>query len=61
MKTISVEGLPEPVVRAMEIVVETVREQLHASEKPRQHVELPSWPGKIISGLTRTEIYEDAR
>ena len=61
MKTISVEGLPEPVVRAMEIVVETVREQLHASEQPRHRVELPNWPGKIIGALTRTEIYEDAR
>ena len=61
MKTISVEGLPEPVVRAMEIVVETMREQLHASEKPRNHVELPNWPGDVIGSLTRTEIYEHVR
>jgi hypothetical protein len=33
MKTINVENLPEPVVRAMEAVVETLREQFHAEEK----------------------------
>jgi hypothetical protein len=33
MKTINVENLPEPVVRAMEVVVETLREQFQAEEK----------------------------
>ena len=32
MKTINVEHLPEPVVRAMEAVVETLREQFRAQE-----------------------------
>ena len=34
MKTINVDNLPEPVVRAMEAVVETLREQFGAQEKP---------------------------
>jgi len=33
MKTINVDHLPEPVVRAMEAVVETLRDQFHAEEK----------------------------
>jgi hypothetical protein len=33
MKSINVEDLPEPVVRAVEAVVETFREQLRAQEK----------------------------
>ena len=33
MKTINVDHLPEPVVRAMEAVVKTLREQFHAQEK----------------------------
>ena len=33
MKTINVDQLPEPVVRAMETVVETLREQFHVEKK----------------------------
>ncbi len=33
MKTINVDHLPEPVVRAMETVVDTLREQFHVEEK----------------------------
>lgn len=33
MKTINVDRLPEPVVRAMEAVVETLREQFQDDEK----------------------------
>jgi hypothetical protein len=61
MKTINVEGLPEPVVRAMEIVVDTVRKQLHADERPPSRDKLPVWPGKVLGSMSRTEIYEDAR
>jgi len=57
MKTINVEGLPEPVVRAVEVVVETVRKQLHTPEKPQTPVESPAWPGKVIGKISRTKIY----
>ena len=33
MKTINVDDLPDPVVRAMEVVVETLRGQFHPEEK----------------------------
>lgn len=33
MKTINVDNLPEPVVRAMKAVVDTLREQFHAEGK----------------------------
>ena len=33
MKTINVDNLPEPVVRAMEAVVQTLREQYHTEEE----------------------------
>ena len=59
MKTINVDNIPEPVVRAMEAVVETLREQFHDFEKPRYRVELPIWPGKVIGSLSRTELYQD--
>ena len=59
MKTINVDNIPEPVVRAMEAVVETLREQFRDVEKPRHRVELPVWPGKVLGNLSRTEIYQD--
>ena len=37
MKTINVDNLPEPVVRAMEVVVETLRAQFQHAEGPRSH------------------------
>ena len=33
MKTINVDQLPEPVVRAMQTVVETLREQFHVRRR----------------------------
>lgn len=59
MKTIDIADLPEPVAHALEVVVETLREQFRHTEKPRQRVELPAWPGEVTGGLTRTEIYQD--
>jgi hypothetical protein len=59
MKTINVDNIPEPVIRAMEVVVQTLREQFHDAEKPRSQVDLPIWPGKVVGSLDRTEIYQD--
>ncbi len=59
MKTINVEGLPEPIVRSFEAMVQTVREEMGEAEKPRQRVELPVWSGEILCALTREEIYKD--
>ena len=56
IKTVSIEGLPEPVAAAVVQMVETLREQFAG---PRQPVELPRWPGKVLGNLTREEIYAD--
>ncbi len=59
MKTINVEGLPDPIVRSLEVVVQTLREQLRAADKPRRHVKLSVRKGKVVGPLTREEIYND--
>ena len=38
MKTINVDGLPDPVVRSLEVVVQTFREEICTEEKPREQV-----------------------
>jgi hypothetical protein len=45
MRTINVDNLPEPVVRAMEAVVETLREQFHGQE------ELSVDPAKVKAAI----------
>ena len=59
MKTINVEGLPEPIARSLEAMVAAVREEMHNEDKPRERVELPVWDGMILCPLTREEIYKD--
>ena len=59
MKTINVDGLPDPIIRSLEVVVQTFREEICAEEKPREQVKLPVWPGKVLGPLTREEIYKD--
>jgi len=58
MENINVEGLPEPVARAVQAMVQALREQL-AKEQKKEPGELPVWPGTVISALTREEIYDD--
>ncbi len=63
MKTLNVEGLPEPVVRALQTVVETLRGEHHVEPedhhaKPTRR-ELPVLPGTVIGSLSRKEIYKD--
>jgi hypothetical protein len=61
METINVEGLPEPVVRAVAAMVQTLREQLAKEEKQAKHepIELPLWRGTVIGSLSREDIYDD--
>lgn len=58
METINVKDLPEPVAQAIAIMVNTLRDQLHADKK-KQPVHLPVWEGQPIGRLTREEIYDD--
>ncbi len=65
MEKINVQGLPEPVARALANVVDTLRKQLSTPAQPdhqrtsQTHM-LPRWPGKVIGTLMREELYDDA-
>ena len=65
MDTIDVTGLPEPVAKAIQAVVEALRDQVpndnsrKTIEKSELARELPILPGTILGPLTRKEIYED--
>jgi hypothetical protein len=61
METINVEGLPEPVVRAVAAMVQTLREQLAQETKQakQEPTELPLWRGTVIGSLSREDIYDD--
>jgi len=66
MENINVRGLPEPVVRALESMVETLRRQMTNQSistvpaTPSGHAALPRWSGQVIGNLTRRESYGDA-
>lgn len=60
MDTIDVRGLPDPVTRVLQTMVQIFRQQLHAEDSPRSNVSLPVKHGNVIGGLTREEIYGDA-
>jgi len=58
MEHINVEGLPEPVARAVAAMVQALREELVKDQK-KAPGELPVWRGTVIGLLTRDEIYDD--
>ena len=57
-KAIRTEGLPEPLVRALEVMVEMLREQLPGTRSRRPRVELPVRSGGVGGTLSRREIYD---
>jgi hypothetical protein len=60
MQNIDVSGLPEPVARALEAVVQTLRQQLVQPVPPKKEAkDLPRWEGQVLGNLTREEIYDD--
>lgn len=62
METIDVTGLPEPVVKAIEAMVESLRRQDSDRKDPTMRPrELPIKPGAVIEPLTRETIYDDGR
>jgi hypothetical protein len=60
VKTINVEGLPEPVVAAVARMVDALRNQLGQRPQRAKKAELVTRPGKVHGHLTRSEIYDDA-
>lgn len=58
-KAINVEGLPQPVTYILELMVQTLKNQLDRAPLAQKKVDLPTWPGKPLGKMTRDEIYED--
>lgn len=59
MDQIDVRGLPEPVARAIQAMVEALRSQLVQPVPRTAARELPRWEGQVQGNLTREEIYDD--
>jgi hypothetical protein len=59
MKTVDVSDLPEPLARAIEAMVQALRDQLNGKEQKKQTVTLPVWKGTLKSSLRREDIYDD--
>ncbi len=59
METLDVRGLPEPIVRALEVVVQMARNLARTNSSKQQRVELSVWKGNVVGRLTRREIYDD--
>lgn len=59
METINVHGLPESIARALEAMVNTLRQQFQIKKQHKQPLKLPVWEGKPLGKLTREEIYDD--
>jgi hypothetical protein len=61
METINVDGLPKPIIRALEIVAEMAR-KLTGKKSPApqcDRVKLGVRKGTVYGTLTREEIYDD--
>lgn len=57
---ISLEGLPEPVARAIEVAVEMARQMSNIKRESSQPVPpLPVWDLGVKEPLTREAIYDD--
>ena len=65
INSIDVRGLPEPLVQALQRMVQALRGELppdtqDTPARGRQKIKLPVWPGKVIGSLSRHDIYGDA-
>jgi len=58
MKSLDVEGIPEPIAQALAQLIQAIREQLQAQQRCRPCVTLPVHKGTILRPVTRDEIYE---
>jgi hypothetical protein len=61
MEHLNVEGLPKPIVRGLEIIVEMARTLMGKKVPPprRERVKLGVRKGTVYGKLTREEIYDD--
>lgn len=57
---IDLEGLPEPVAKAIAETVFNLKNRYRAESPERKPLkELPSRPGKVIGSLRRVDIYDE--
>ena len=64
MRIIDVHDLPEPIAKAIEMMVQALKNRPktgQSSSRGSEPVQLPSWPGTVIGTLRRAEIYDDGR
>lgn len=59
-RTISLDGLPEPVARGLEVVAQMARNLTGTNLKRSERVKLGVRKGTVFGRLTREEIYNDA-
>jgi hypothetical protein len=61
MEQLNVEGLPEPIVRGIEVIVEIARKLTGRKLPPprRQRIALGVRKGTVYGKLTREEIYDN--
>ena len=61
MDNLNVEGLPEPIVRGLEVIVEMARKLMGKKASPprRERIKLGVRKGTVYGKLTREEIYDD--
>jgi len=60
-RRISLDGIPEPVARAIELLVESARKvaTVGGPRKESQRVELPVWNLGVKQTLRREDFYDD--
>ena len=60
MKVLNIEGLPEHVVRALQNMVNALRQEFGTPKTAETRPTLlPTRPGGVIGNLSREEIYDD--
>jgi hypothetical protein len=57
MHTIDVSDLPDPVARAVENMIQVLRQQYARPIPTEASNDLPKWEGQVLGKLTREEIY----
>lgn len=59
-QVIDLEGLPEPVAKAIAETVFNLKNRYRSkSKQPKPLKDLPSRPGKVIGSLRRVDIYDE--
>jgi len=59
-KVLNLEGIPEPIARALEVVAELARQMARRpKEQTRTAPELPVWTLGVIGPLDRDAVYDE--